>query len=207
MACRLLGVELLSESMMTYRKLNTWEKIIETQIFSCNKIHLKMSSAKWQPFFLGLNELMNDNMHSNWISAVPFLHANTFPKILRIEGRQIIYDARCLFGVESITYVLFLSLWSCMQCHLSLINNMITEPGARFNVKMTSYQYRKIHCGVKTVVRSSYLHNGICYTGKMASLHWIGALVVYVYNSSPTWSSSPKTNTQQKSCCINRLPY
>ena len=25
------------------------------------------------------------------------------------------------------------------------------------------------------VVRSSYLHNGISYTGKMTSLYWIGA--------------------------------
>ena len=40
---------------------------------------------------------------------------------------------------------------------------------------MSSYQYRKSHCGDKTVVRSSYLHNGISYTGKMSSLYWIGA--------------------------------
>ena len=33
--------------------------------------------------------------------------------------------------------------------------------GARFNIKMPSYQYRKSHCGDKTAVRSSYLHNGI----------------------------------------------
>ena len=40
---------------------------------------------------------------------------------------------------------------------------------------MTSYRYRKSHCGDKTVVRSSYLHNGISYTGKMTSLYWIRA--------------------------------
>ena len=28
----------------------------------------------------------------------------------------------------------------------------------------------------KTVIRSSYLHNGISYTGKTISLYWIGAL-------------------------------
>ena len=44
-------------------------------------------------------------------------------------------------------------------------------PGPRFNIKM-SYQYRKSHCGDKTVVRSSYLRNGISYTGKIASLYW-----------------------------------
>ena len=31
-------------------------------------------------------------------------------------------------------------------------------------------QYRKSHCGDKTVVRSSYLHNGISYTGKKTSI-------------------------------------
>ena len=42
---------------------------------------------------------------------------------------------------------------------------------------MTSYQYRKSHCGNKTILRPSYLHNGISYTGKMSSLYWIRALV------------------------------
>ena len=51
------------------------------------------------------------------------------------------------------------------------------EHGPRFHKKMLSYQYRKSHSGDKTVVRSSYLHNGISYTGKMTSLYWIRAMV------------------------------
>ena len=43
-----------------------------------------------------------------------------------------------------------------------------------FNAKLSSYQYRKSHCGDKTVVRSSYLHNGVLNTGKMSYLYWIG---------------------------------
>ena len=54
-----------------------------------------------------------------------------------------------------------------------------TTSGARFNIKMWSYQYRKSHCGDKTVVRSSYLHNGISYTGKMASLYWFSPLFIF----------------------------
>ena len=50
--------------------------------------------------------------------------------------------------------------------------------GAWFNIKMTSYQYRKSHCGDKTILRPSYLHNGISYTGKTASLYWIRALAL-----------------------------
>ena len=47
--------------------------------------------------------------------------------------------------------------------------------GPRFNIKISSCQYRKSHCGDKTVVRSSYLHNGISYTAKIY-LYWIRAL-------------------------------
>ena len=54
------------------------------------------------------------------------------------------------------------------------------QSGPRFNIKMSSYQYRKSHCGNKTVVRSSYIHNGISYTGKMSSLYWIGALTTFL---------------------------
>ena len=46
------------------------------------------------------------------------------------------------------------------------------QSGPWFNIKMSSYRYRKSHCGDKTVVRSSYHHNGISYTGKMTSLYW-----------------------------------
>ena len=48
--------------------------------------------------------------------------------------------------------------------------------GPWFNIKMSSYQYRKSHCGDKTILRPSYLHNGISYTGKTTSLYWIGTL-------------------------------
>ena len=48
-------------------------------------------------------------------------------------------------------------------------------PGPWFNIKMLSYQYRKHHCGDKTILRPSYLRNGISYTAKTTSLYWIGA--------------------------------
>ena len=47
------------------------------------------------------------------------------------------------------------------------------RPGPRFNIKMSSCQYRKSLCGDNMVIRSSYLHNGISYTGKTASSYWI----------------------------------
>ena len=66
------------------------------------------------------------------------------------------------------------------------------DPEPWFNVKMTSYQYRKSHCGDKTILRPSYLHNGISYTGKTTSLYWIGALVFVFSAYNP--HTDPSTN-------------
>ena len=55
-------------------------------------------------------------------------------------------------------------------------NNSCARPGPWFNIKISSYQYSKSHCGDKTILRPSYLHNGISYTGNTTSLYWIGAL-------------------------------
>ena len=60
------------------------------------------------------------------------------------------------------------------QTNLHLEKWWPSEPW--FNIKMTSYQYRKSHCGDKTILRPSYLRNGISYTDKMTSLYWIRAL-------------------------------
>ena len=40
------------------------------------------------------------------------------------------------------------------------------------------------HCGEKTILRPSYLHNGISYPGKTTSLYWIGAQGILVTESS-----------------------
>ena len=52
----------------------------------------------------------------------------------------------------------------------------LMEAWALIQYKYVILQYRKSHCGDKTVVRSSYVHNGISYTGKMTSLYWISPL-------------------------------
>ena len=68
----------------------------------------------------------------------------------------------------------------CNQWLRSLHHNYsrFSSAGPWFNIKMSSYQYRKFHCGDKTILRPSYLHNWISYTGKTTSLYWIGALVL-----------------------------
>ena len=92
----------------------------------------------------------------------------------------------------------------------------------RFNIKMTSYQYRESHCGDKTILRPSYLHNEISYTGKMTSLYWIRALefcslflkwcpysTMWVGHFNSLWPrdaiwrhSSGSTLVQVMTCCL-----
>ena len=50
------------------------------------------------------------------------------------------------------------------------------------NIKMSSYQYRKSHCGDKMILWQSYLHNGISYNDMMTSLYWIRVLIVFSIN-------------------------
>ena len=54
-------------------------------------------------------------------------------------------------------------------------NNLVARALIQYkDDMMTSYQYR-------TVVRSSYLHNGIFYAGKMISLYWIRPKVIELH--------------------------
>ena len=62
--------------------------------------------------------------------------------------------------------------------------------GPRFNIKVSSYQYRKSHCGDTTVLRTSYLHNCISYIAKMSSFHWIGAQYYTKFYSRRTTDDS-----------------
>ena len=54
--------------------------------------------------------------------------------------------------------------------------HLYIETAHWFSIKIQFYVYRKSHFRDKTVVRSSYLHNVISYTGKMPSSYWIGTL-------------------------------
>ena len=68
-------------------------------------------------------------------------------------------------------------LWLAIAYHELVEFMCLTwNQGADSIKKMPSYQYRKSHYGDKTILRPSYLHDGISHTGKVASLYWIRAL-------------------------------
>ena len=77
--------------------------------------------------------------------------------------------------------------------------------GTRLNINMSSYQYRKSHCGDKTILQPPYFHNGFSYTDKTTYLYWIGAQDANMFSfyliinnlilPGPTESSYLTTNT------------
>ena len=66
----------------------------------------------------------------------------------------------------------------CVVLSTRLLYTLITAntfrcpSGPWFNIKMSSYQHRKFNCGDEAVVKLSYHHKGISYTGNTTSLYW-----------------------------------
>ena len=134
----------------------------------------------------GWGVLKEEVSRNNWISAAQDQDADTIESgsvhiVWEIEGKvanllRLLWNHRrtlsALYRDLQLNGFNEMVILSKLNVHLSDSNIR-----ARFNIKMTSYQYRKSHCGAKTIWRPSYLHNGISYTGKMTSLYWIRAQV------------------------------
>ena len=82
------------------------------------------------------------------------------------------------------------------------------RPGLRFTMKMTSYQYRKSHCGDKTILRPSYLHNGISYTSYVV-MEFIGSFsfqgrISTIYVALSCWKM--EENWNMLVWCVKKPP-
>ena len=120
-------------------------------------------------------------------------------KRLSIHKSRLVFNQLFKFGQKYFTFFLSFPNWDAAGSlnasswkawiNLSYIiwttaaDGMATQ-GARgwFNIKMPSYQYRKYHCGDKTTLRPSYLHNRISYTSKTSSLYWIRAQCIITHD-------------------------
>ena len=67
------------------------------------------------------------------------------------------------------------------RIYIRLSAHKIKTPGPWFNIKTSSFQYRKSHCIDKTIVRLSYLRSGNSYTGMKASLYRHTNLILMGY--------------------------
>ena len=137
------------------RQLSHNASICNRNVHTCAHFYYKMLHCGiWDWCIMGFNRpIVPSGIHCNKILFR--LHTFSFKKV-------------CLKMLTA----RYRPFWSIVN----LLMRISGKTGPWFNIKMSSCQYRKSHCGDKTVIRSSYLHNGIFYTGKM-SLYWIGPLV------------------------------
>ena len=142
-------------------------------MFSCNSIAGYGIATKFYTWHNSCAVVPCENFYINhfittWLTANRNFHqiGNTMENLCGTGPRTSGVRCRTCLGQ-------FAWQWCCVSGTGYKFREKL--PGPWFNIKMPSYQYRKSHCGDKTVVRSSYLHNGISYTGKTASLYWIGA--------------------------------
>ena len=121
--------------------------------------------------------------------CVGFLWPNTKDEfwsccfVITACGVALDFRGHSMKGYSNITHSFLLHF----LIHFGLGMLITLNAGPWFNIKMSSYQC-KSHCGDKTILRPSYFHNGISYTGKMASLYWIGTLLLKPEYSRQTWS-------------------
>ena len=131
----------------------------------------------WNPTLSNLKFLfLSENVWMpNEISLICAPHKNIANPYICI---LIQFSLKCISysPVDNIGSVNGLTVYYLDQWQPSCINAFIC-----FSIKMSSNQYRKSHCGDKRILRPSYLHNGISYTGKTASLYWIRPQVLFSY--------------------------
>ena len=126
---------------------------------------LSKSQNSWD-LTLGQRSLKLKQKYCLWLfyfySSMCMFYANK--PSLWAAGRAVVCSGYC--GVEGQSHLLcwfWLAEWQhgggLLTWHVW--EEDLGEAGPQFNIKTSSYQYRKSHCGDKTVVRSSYLHSGI----------------------------------------------
>ena len=109
------------------------------------------------------NEVHGANMGSTWGRQDPgWPHVGPMNFVIWGHSTELTVKETCI-------NVLMVIAFAADDLHVA--QSIARTPGSYFNIKMSSYRYRKSHCRDKTVVRSSYLHNVISYTGKMTSLY------------------------------------
>ena len=128
-----------------------------------------------------VNKIFGLSMHSTQLPEHPnpfeFFKQQIMPTYFNRIHEKLIPPACQATAAQNIPWGI-LGLAVCGVYHPNEMIDIISlwNPGPCFNIKMSSCQYRKSHCGDKTVVRSFYLLNGISYSGKTTSLYWFSPL-------------------------------
>ena len=130
------------------------------------RIKLTWNNLQWRIYFSWIIDIPYAilNMTTHMDKNDKLVWSGNFPSGCNVHNISFYYD----FSLVRHSIRTFRGMNEKMQ---SII--VKSSPGPWFNIKLSSYQYRKSDYGDKTILRPSYLHNGVSYTGKMTSLYWI----------------------------------
>ena len=117
---------------------NFSEILIEIQTFSFKKMHLKISSAKWQPFCLGLNVLMFPN-HLQQYTAYSTAFTN-------IEHRSYVSNGVSVVSIwEKINLWFYLISFTWQQFLKKYRNLKRISENSTFKITVTSSRVQFVH--------------------------------------------------------------
>ena len=101
------------------------------------------------------------------------------------ERRSLYWDRTLVFTLESSGLIYIFTIPNIfLQPYVpnllfQSVNQIWANSLGADSIKRCHLNSRKSHCGDKMVIRFSYLHSGISYTGKTSCLYWIRPLVPY----------------------------
>ena len=182
----LVGKLILGKKLFVHIKSRKSPNLSRSEI--CNKFILKSPTiaayvfSRWIISIIGESSDMNCCIFALFPGIVSLILYTINMYVIRIYLNPMTAASVDAWGMSPWWPLLVLLSWwtSLKSNHCHPLNDWYMSifwgaPGGWFNIKMTSYRYRKSHCGDKTILRPSYLHNGISYAGKMISLCWIRA--------------------------------
>ena len=150
-----------SDATLWHRSGSTLARVMACCLITFTVYHFIHNPVwKWQIHVFKLIKIQNFTRISFMVNHAKY-HASNLKLTIGSVGNVTIWPK--------------LNLLTAAQSQTGNLTRVLKWSGPRFNVKISSYQYRKSHCGDKTILRPSYLHNGISYTGKTTSLYWIRA--------------------------------
>ena len=169
---------------------HNWLFVWGTHLWPMDSPHKGPVTLKASPYHdVVISSQLNSNYNpKNSLNCSPYNEHNMQPtsmiQLQKITGekkhvkrpvKQLHTHWRNEYTIISWTHSNEINTWLSYWIFRAIGAKGARKSGPWFNIKMSPYQYRKSHCGDKTILRPSYLHNGISYTGKTTSLYWIRA--------------------------------
>ena len=149
------------------RKWSTLEMLAQVHSFDCvskNKSILSITThAIYRTVRIQLYHIShgdNEYMHTLSYDHPQIGSMNHFP-LSRVRTWNSGIPCMSLYGLNNCYWLR----------HIHCSHLQVAIAGGWFSIKMASYKYSKSHFRDEKILRPSYPHNGISYTGEMASLY------------------------------------